>query len=439
MFNPLFILIQNLAISSEETGYFVLIAFLLLLSGLISGSEVAFLSLRPADKDELKKDNSKTAEMTRDLIQKPQELLATILIANNFLNFGIVISLSKFINEAIPFDDGNWWHFFAKILVITFIIVLFGEVMPKVYATKNRLVFAKLMTRPLVAIGALPPFSWLKSFLVKGTKIIRKYAHKKGVKLSSNELEQAIALTTGVATTEEEQKMLEDIIRFGNIEVRQIMKSRMDVVSLEHDANYDVVLETILDGGYSRIPVSKESFDEVIGVLYIKDLLPYTTEKSDFKWQELLRQPFYVPENKKIDDLLKDFQEKKNHMAIVVDEYGGSSGIVTLEDVLEEIVGDITEEFDEHKLSYEQINETTYLFEGRTALIDMYKVLEIDGREFEAQKGDSDSIGGFLVEKAGKILKNKELFLFENIKFIVESSDKKRIKSVKIIVLESNK
>lgn len=439
MFNPLFILIQNLAISSEETGYFVLIAFLLLLSGLISGSEVAFLSLRPADKDELKKDNSKTAEMTRDLIQKPQELLATILIANNFLNFGIVISLSKFINEAIPFVDGNWWHFFAKILVITFIIVLFGEVMPKVYATKNRLVFAKLMTRPLVAIGALPPFSWLKSFLVKGTKIIRKYAHKKGVKLSSNELEQAIALTTGVATTEEEQKMLEDIIRFGNIEVRQIMKSRMDVVSLEHDANYDVVLETILDGGYSRIPVSKESFDEVIGVLYIKDLLPYTTEKSDFKWQELLRQPFYVPENKKIDDLLKDFQEKKNHMAIVVDEYGGSSGIVTLEDVLEEIVGDITEEFDEHKLSYEQINETTYLFEGRTALIDMYKVLEIDGREFEAQKGDSDSIGGFLVEKAGKILKNKELFLFENIKFIVESSDKKRIKSVKIIVLESNK
>ena len=288
----------------------------------------------------------------------------------------------------------------------------------------------------MIGLGALPPFSWLKSFLVNGTKIIRKYAHKKGVKLSSDELEQAIALTKGLSTTEEEQKMLEDIIRFGNIEVRQIMKSRMDVVALDHDASYDVVLQTILDGGYSRIPVSKESFDEVIGVLYIKDLLPFTKEKSDFNWQALLRQPFYVPENKKIDDLLKDFQEKKNHMAIVVDEYGGSSGIVTLEDVLEEIVGDITEEFDEHKMNYVQIADNIYIFEGRTALIDMYKVLEIDGKEFEAAKGESDSIGGFLVEKAGKILKNKELFLFENVKFIVESSDKKRIKSVKVILLD---
>jgi putative hemolysin len=438
MFNLVFNLTQNLAISAEETGYFLFIGFLLLLSGLISGSEVAFFSLRPEDKDELKKDNSRTAEMTRELLDKPQDLLATILITNNFINFGIIISLSPFINQMFPFGDGNWWYFLAKILIIAFIIVLFGEVIPKVYATKNRLVFAKLMTRPLVGIGALPPFSWLKSFLVNGTKMIRKYANKKGVKLSSNELEQAIALTTGVATTEEEQKMLEDIIRFGNIEVRQIMKSRMDVVGLEHDATYDVVLQTILDGGYSRIPVSKESFDEVVGVLYIKDLLAFTNENSDFKWQELLRQPFYVPENKKIDDLLKDFQEKKNHMAIVVDEYGGSSGIVTLEDVLEEIVGDITEEFDDHKLSYEQIDAQTFIFEGRTALIDLYKVLDIDGKEFEAQKGDSDSIGGFLVEKAGKILKNKELFLFENVKFIVESSDKKRIKSVKVIVLDTN-
>lgn len=438
MVNLNFILNQNLSISSEVTGYIMLVAFLMLLSGLISGSEVAFLSLRPVDKEDLKKDNSKTAEMMRELLEKPQDLLATILIANNFLNFGIVISLSALINAAFPINDNSLVYFVSEILIITFVIVLFGEVIPKVYATKNRLVFAKVMTRPLVGIGALPPFSWLKSFLVNGTKIIRKYAHKKGVKLSSDELEQAIALTKGVSTTEEEQKMLEDIIRFGNIEVRQIMKSRMDVVSLDHDANYEVVLQTILDGGYSRIPVSKESFDEVIGILYIKDLLPFTNESATFNWQKLLRQPFYVPENKKIDDLLKDFQEKKNHMAIVVDEYGGSSGIVTLEDVLEEIVGDITEEFDEHKMNYEQIDDNTFIFEGRTALIDMYKVLNIDGKDFEAEKGDSDSIGGFLVEKAGKILKNKELFLFRNIKFIVESSDKKRIKSVKVIVLDIN-
>lgn len=437
MFNLFFVLNQNLSISSEVTGYYVLIGFFLLLSGLISGSEVAFLSLRPADKDELKKDNSKTAEMMRELIDKPQELLATILIANNFLNFGIVISLSALIRSTFLQDAFNWTNFTLEIIIITFIIVLFGEVIPKVYATKNRLFFAKAMTRPLLGIGALPPFSWLKTFLIKGTKIIRKYAHKKGVKLSSDELEQAIALTKGVATTEEEQKMLEGIIRFGNIEVRQIMKSRMDVVSLDHDTNYEVVLQTILDGGYSRIPVSKESFDEVIGVLYIKDLLPFTNENIDFKWQELLRQPFYVPENKKIDDLLKDFQEKKNHMAIVVDEYGGSSGIVTLEDVLEEIVGDITEEFDEHKLNYEKLDDKTYLFEGRTALIDFYKVLEIDGKEFELEKKESDSIGGFIIEKAGKILKNKEYIVFGNIKLVVESSDKKRIKLVKAILLDN--
>lgn len=437
MLNLFLTLAVNLSISSELTGYFVLVAFLLLLSGLLSGSEVAFLSLRPTDKEELKKDNSKTAEMTRELLEKPQDLLATILIANNFLNFGIVITLSSLIHARFPQNDADWLYFIVEILAITFMIVLFGEVIPKVYATKNRLVYAKIMTRPLVGIGALPPFSWLKSFLLNGTKVIRKYAHKKGVKLSSGELEQAIALTKCESTTEEEQKMLEDIIRFGNIEVRQIMKSRMDVVALDHDATFDTVLETILEGGYSRIPVSKESFDEVIGVLYIKDLLPFTNENPDFNWQELLRQPFYVPENKKIDDLLKDFQEKKNHMAIVVDEYGGSSGIVTLEDVLEEIVGDITEEFDDHKVSYEKVDEFTFIFEGRTALIDLYKVLDIDGKEFESQKGESDSIGGFIVEKAGKILKNKESLVFNNIKFIVESSDKKRVKSVKVIVLEN--
>ena len=287
MLNLSLVLNQNLAISSEVMGYFVLIGFFLLLSGLISGSEVAFLSLRPADKEELKKDDSKTAELMRELIDKPQELLATILIANNFLNFGIDISLSALIRATFLRGISNWTEFALEIILITFIIVLFGEVIPKVYATKNRLLFAKSMTRPLLGIGALPPFSWLKSFLINGTKIIRKYAHKKGVKLSSNELEQAIALTKGVTTTEEEQKMLEGIIRFGNIEVRQIMKSRMDVVSLDHDATYDVVLQTILDGGYSRIPVSRESFDEVIGVLYIKDLLPFTHEKADFKWQEL--------------------------------------------------------------------------------------------------------------------------------------------------------
>ncbi len=414
--------------------YLLLILVLLIFSALISGSEVAYFSLGPTEKDLLKIEDSRNANLALKLLEKPQELLATILIVNNFLNVGIVIFSSALLNTLFHDTGSSPLHFIVEVLSITFIILMIGEVIPKVYATKNGLLFAKFMAVPLKSLSSIPPFSWLKSFLVNGTRIIHKYAKHRGVSITSDELEQAILITKEESTSEEEQKILEGIIKFGNTDVKQIMRSRMEVVCLEEDFDFHVVLAQILDAGYSRIPVIKNSFDKVEGILYVKDLLPHINETNVFDWKSLIRKPFFVPENKKIDDLLKDFQEKKMHMAIVVDEYGGGSGIVTLEDVLEEIVGDITEEFDEDVVGFKQISPNTFIFEGRTALVDLYKVFEIDGKEFETEKGESDSIGGFIIEQSGRILKNNEFIKFENYKMIVVSSDKRRIKSVKIVI-----
>jgi gliding motility-associated protein GldE len=281
----------------------------------------------------------------------------------------------------------------------------------------------------------MPPFSWLKTGLVNGSNFIHKYAKKKGVKISSDELEHALALTKEENVSEGEHKILEGIVKFGNTDVRQIMRFRMDVDAIQEDLTFNEVIEIILKYGYSRVPVFSGTFDNVIGILFIKDLLPYLDQGNDFNWKKLLRKPFFIPENKKIDDLLKEFQGKKVHMAIVVDEYGGASGVVTLEDVLEEIIGDITDEFDDDELSFKKIDDSTFIFEGRTALIDCYKILEIDGKDFELIKGESDTLGGFIVENAGRILKNNEFFICSNFKLIVESSDKKRIKTVKVVVM----
>jgi gliding motility-associated protein GldE len=267
-----------------------------------------------------------------------------------------------------------------------------------------------------------------------GSRIINNKTRRKGIKITTDELEQALALTKEENTSDEEQKILEGIVKFGNTEACQIMKSRMDVTGIEEAATAEAVLQVILDSGYSRIPIYKESFDNVIGILYIKDLLPHLNESIEFNWNSLIRKPLFIPENKKIDDLLKEFQTKKMHMAIVVDEYGGASGLITLEDILEEIVGDIADEFDDEEIVYTKIDDQTYLFEGRTALVDFYKVLEIDGKEFDQQKRDSDTLGGFIVEQAGRILKNNEFIVFETFKLIVESSDKRRIKMVKIVL-----
>ncbi|MFN5416880.1 MAG: gliding motility-associated protein GldE [Flavobacteriia bacterium] len=412
----------------------VVILILLFCSALISGSEIAFYSLSPAQKNQLKLEDSKNALLAKKLLEKPHDLLATILIVNNFINVGIVILSSAVLQTfKVSFQLSETTYMILEVFLITFIILLIGEVIPKVYATKNGIALAKFMARPLYFFSKLPPFSWLKSFLTNGTNIINKYAKKRVVKISSDELEQALALTKEDDTSHEEQRILEGIIKFGNTEVKQIMRSRMEVEAFEEASSFREILAFILDAGYSRIPIYEKTFDNVIGILYIKDLLPYFDEKDDFEWKNLIRKPFFVPENKKIDDLLKEFQSKKMHMAVVIDEYGGANGIVTLEDVLEEIIGDITDEFDEDDIVFQQENENEYIFEGRTSLIDFYKVLDIDGKEFEAIKGDSDSIAGLLIENAGKILRNKEFIRVGIYKLIVESSDKRRIKSIKVI------
>jgi gliding motility-associated protein GldE len=313
-------------------------------------------------------------------------------------------------------------------------LLLIGEVIPKIYATKNAEQLVRRFSIPINSLSYFPPIKLLTNLLVSGTRLMQRFAKNRGVNITTDELEQALALTKEDNSSEEEHKILEGIVKFGNTEACQIMKPRMDVFSIDETLAFDQVLITILEAGYSRIPVYAESFDNIKGILYIKDLLPHINESADFKWYELLRKPFFVPENKKIDDLLKEFQTMKMHMAIVVDEYGGSSGVVTLEDILEEIVGDITDEFDDDEIVYTKIDNYTYLFEGKTTLVDFYKVIAIDGKEFELQKGDAETLGGFIIEKAGRILMNNEFITLENIKLIVESSDKRRIKMIKVIL-----
>ena len=431
-FSSIFILSINLG--TEIWISIGVIIILLLCSALVSGSEVAFFSLSPVDRMDLEENKNKSSETVKLLLNKPKDLLATILIMNNFINIAIVILASYvFLNFYPETDEFDILRGIIEIGVITFIILLIGEVVPKIYANRNSLKIALIMAKPIYFAGKIPPFSWLKMVLVNGTDVIIKSARKRSIDISTDDLEHAIALTREENGSEDDHRILEGIVNFGNTDVKQIMRSRVDTVAIEKNINYEELLKVIREAGYSRIPVYEEKFDDVLGIIYIKDLLPYLNEGVEFDWRALIRPPFFVPENKKIDDLLKEFQSKKMHMAVVVDEYGGASGIVTLEDILEEIVGDITDEFDDDDLIYTKFDENTFIFEGKTPLVDLYKVLDIDGKSFEQVKGESDSIAGFLIEQSGKILRNNETFEFENIKFIVESSDKKRVKTVKII------
>jgi gliding motility-associated protein GldE len=421
-------------LSGTITGALILL-LLLFLSGLASGTESAFFSLSPQDKEELKNEESKAARTAIHLLEHPKELLATLLILNNFVNVGIVILSSYLLNQLYPETSENEViRFMVEVIGITFTILLIGEVIPKIWSSKNALRMTKLMSIPINTLRVLPPLSWLKRLLVNGTNFIQRKTTKKGMTITSNDLEQALALTREHSTSDEEHKILEGIVRFGNTEVCQIMKSRLDVVAIEQSKSFTELYDIILEAGYSRIPVFEETFDNVTGVLYIKDLLPFLGETEEFDWKKLVRKPFFVPENKKIDDLLKEFQHKKMHMAIVVDEYGGANGIITLEDVLEEIVGDITDEFDELDIVYSKLNDYTFVFEGKTSLVDFYKVTDTDSKPFEQVKGDAETLGGFITEQAGKILKNNEFIEIGGVKLIVESSDKRRVKMIKTIL-----
>lgn len=421
-------------LSNESIVYFVIIFLLLFVCAVMSGSESALFSIKPEENNKLKSEDSKEAKTIIHLLSNPRDLLATILIVNNFVIVGIVILATFVLDEEFPTKQGNELiRFLIEVVGITFVILLIGEVIPKIYATNNAEKASRWVARPLYLISRTPPVSWLKWVLVSGSKFI-SLSKKQSANISADELEHAIALTKESATSDGEQKLLEGIVKFGRTEASQIMKPRIEMAALDADSNFKEVLAFVLEAGYSRIPVYKENTDNVIGILYIKDLLPYLSNEQDFNWITVIRKPFFIPENKKINDLLQEFRNMKMHLAVVVDEYGGASGIITLEDILEEIVGDITDEFDDDEISYQKLDDTTYIFEGRTTLNDFYKVVGSDGKEFEALKGDAETIGGFINEQAGRIMKNKEFITQGNFKLIIESSDKRRVKQVRVLI-----
>ncbi len=423
---------------SSSVVALIVMLLLLVLSALISGSEVAFFSLSPAEINTLQdeKDTGKSLQRANELLEKPKKLLATILIANNTVNVAIVL-LSTLLVEGLMYfpDDALLLKFLVQVIAVTFLIVLVGEITPKVYATNNAYQSVKKIS-PFI-YGLQRVFSPLSQLLISTSNFIDNAVEKKAANISVDELGQALELTyNGEEHTEDEKKILEGIVKFGSTEVHQIMTARMDLISLSLDQSFQEVIETILNSGYSRIPVFKDEYDQIEGILYIKDLLSHIHE-GEFAWQETLRPAYFVPENKKIDDLLNEFQKRKIHLSVVVDEHGTTQGIVTLEDILEEIVGEISDEYDDMDLVYSKLDENTYVFEGKTPLVDLYKILQIEGTEFEEKKGESSTLAGFLLEQTGKILKKNERFSLENYTFVVESADKRKIKRVKITLTNS--
>ncbi len=427
-----FLLEQFNEINWQVIGSIGMIIILLLFSALISGAEVAFFSLTISDLEENAKD--KNIKRIKALLQKSHKLLATLLVSNNFVNILIVLI---FVNVGNFFFDGieiELLRFIIEVIFISFLILLFGEVIPKLYASRNAVKFASFMSIPL------QPFIFLLSPatypMLKLTAIIDKKLSKKKGYLSVEKLSKALELTANSATTKEEQKILEGIVNFGNTDTSQVMKPRMDIVAFSESCTFKEIIEKIIENGFSRNPVYQENIDHIIGVLYTKDILPYLNEE-DYDWKQLIRKPFFVPENKKLDDLLLEFQEKKIHFAVVVDEYGGTSGIITLEDIIEEIVGDISDEFDDEDLFYTKIDQHNYLFDGKTTLKDFYKVLDLDEAIFEESKGESETIAGFILEITGRFLRKNEEVTFSNLKFKVELLDRKRIKQIKVTLLNS--
>lgn len=414
--------------------FLVLIAVLLLFSALISGSEVSFFSLNSGDIDDLKSSKNKREQMIVTLLDKPQELLATILISNNFINVGIVILSTFVVHEIFDFTTNPIAAIIIEIIAVTSLILLFGEIMPKVYATASPKGFARLMAQPLNAIRwFLNPVSKL---LIGISNVFHRPA--KSDALSVDDLEHALELTEDENSDTEDYKILEGIVKFGNTTVRQTMTPRTDVVAFELGDSFTHVLSKIVEHGFSRIPVFEENFDQIKGVLYIKDLLPHMDKGDRFSWQELIREPFFVPETKKIDDLLKEFQEKKTHLAVVVDEFGGTSGVISLEDVIEEIVGEISDEFDDEDLIYSKLDSRNYVFEGRTPLIDFYKVLDIDDEPFEDVKGDADTLAGFILEISGKFPDRFEVIHFNDFAFKIENIEDRRIQRIKVTLPDGN-
>ena len=419
------------AIDTNLAFGFTVIIILLFCSALISGAEVALFSLSQKEIDEIIQENDSKGKIIAALLEKPKKLLATLLVANNFVNIAIVILFSYAGKSMFAAITQPVLKFILEVLVVTFLILLFGEVLPKVYASRNNTKFAKLIAYPIFFLDKL--LTPISLPMRAATIYLHNKLGKQKTNFSVDQLSQALELTASDETSSEEQKILEGIVSFGNTDTRQVMSPRIDIFALEIEESFAAICPKIIEKGYSRIPVYRDNIDQIEGVLFVKDLLPHINT-NEFDWKALLREPFFVPENKKLDNLLKDFQNKKSHLAIVVDEYGGTSGLVSLEDVIEEIVGDISDEFDDEQISFSQIDEKNYLFEGKINLRDFYRIIDVDEELFEIKKGEAETLAGFILEILGNFPKKDQKIVFENCLFTIEAVDKKRVKQIKVTI-----
>jgi len=432
---PTVLILLALVTSVSFITSILLLIILLICSALISGAEVALFSLTKSNIDEGLENKSVPITIIASLLERPKKLLATILIANNFINIAIVL-LFAFIGETIFKNiTQTLLRFLLEVVSATFLILLFGEIIPKIYASRNSVKFSSFMARPLKALDVL--FSPLSLPMRYVTIKLQNTFGKQRSNLSVDQLSQALELTNDDDTTKEEHKLLQGIVSFGNTDTKQVMRPRMDLFALNVETSFEAIIEEIIDKGYSRIPVFEENIDTIIGVLYVKDLLPHLNKKT-FNWTTILRDPFFVPENKKLDDLMEEFQTKKVHIAVVVDEYGGTSGLVSLEDIIEEIVGDISDEYDDDDLKFTKIDNNNYSFEGKTPLKDVYKIAGIeDNADFEALKGEAETLAGFVLEISGGFPRIGSKINFKNYVFTIEALERKRIKQIKLTLLNT--
>jgi len=416
----------------------VVVAFLLVLSALVSGSEVAFFSLSPQSLNDLEEDDSTGAQRVLELMripnttEGPRNLLGTILVVNNLVNISIVLIATVVAEDLFPSDTlPPWLNTLIHVVGVTFLLVLFGEVIPKIYATSFGVHLAKFTATPLGVLQRVLRPAWMP--LVRMGRWMDRKLEPPAREVSVEDLEQALELTDNAERSEDEQRILEGIVNFGSKDAKQVMTPRMDISAFDKGDSWSHVRATIVASGFSRIPVHEGSPDQIVGILHVKDLIP-ALHQDDLDWTSVLRAPMYIPEGKKIDDLLREFQAKKVHMAIVVDEYGGTSGLVTLEDVLEEIVGEIADEFDEEEVLHSVLDEHTFLFEAKTPLLDVYRILGLEEDKWEAAKGESDTLGGFMVEQSGRLLRKGESIDFEGLSLRVDAGDARRIHRVKIML-----
>lgn len=411
----------------------VILFALLFCSALISGAEVAFFSLNSVDLEGEEAKPSRRLQIITKLLREPKKLLATILVANNFINIAIVLlfdSLASVFFSRV--SDQYHFRFILEVGVVTFLILLFGEILPKIYASRNKLKFAKMMAYPINTMDTL--FAPISLPMRSVTRYIHKKFGKQKSDISVDRLSQALELTDEGDTTTEEHKILKGIVTFGNTDTKQVMKYRMDIFALSENLSFEEIMPEIITRGHSRIPVYKDSIDAITGILYVKDLLPFIDNKV-LDWQRLKREPYFVPENKKLDDLLSEFKEMKMHLAIVVDEYGGTSGLISLDDILEEIVGEISDEFDDDELVFSKLDDYTFVFEGKTPLKDFYRVIKLaDTETFDSARGEADTIAGFLLEISGGFPKKDEILRFHKYAFTIEAFDNKRIKQIKLSI-----